>query len=227
MDARIAGDLKQSTWLCLHWPDAKWVNQHDKAWRLRSGEKSLSCSEIKPSTAKVGRGLERGEGVLMSLKMFLSITRIQRLPKTLQSTSCLSQSPGNCAVQGTSCSTQFSGASYWASKRGETMSISCKNAELQQFCVVMSTIWVLKVENDERTIGHIGFMLHFSSFRRIILQQRWSWWCRNFLSKLTIKSKSILHRLRSETIIATQFKEMNTALIIERMILNMLAESVF
>lgn len=36
-----------------------------------------------------------GGGVLMSLKMFLNITRIKRLPKTLQSTSRLSQSPGN------------------------------------------------------------------------------------------------------------------------------------
>lgn len=64
VDARIAGDLKQSRpCLCLHWPDAKWLNQHDKAWRLRSGEKSLSCSEIKPPTAKVGRELDRGGSV--------------------------------------------------------------------------------------------------------------------------------------------------------------------
>lgn len=61
VNARIASDLKQSgPCLCLHWVDAKWLNQHDKARRLRSGEKSLSCSEIKPPTAKVGRGLDRG-----------------------------------------------------------------------------------------------------------------------------------------------------------------------
>ncbi len=70
-----------------------------------------------------------GRGALMSLKMFLNITRIQRLPKILQSTSRLSQSPGNCADKGTSCPAQFSGARYWASKRRETTSISCKTAE--------------------------------------------------------------------------------------------------
>lgn len=46
------------------------------------------------------------------------------------------------------------------------MSISCKNAELQQFCVVMSTIWVLKVENDERTIGHSWIHVAFFVFQK-------------------------------------------------------------
>lgn len=117
VDARIAVDPKQlGPCLCLRWPDAKWLNQHDKAWRLRSGEKSLSCSEIKPHTAKAERGWT-GRGELMRQKNVPQPNTIRAAKDPPQCISCLSQSPGNLAYMGTSCPEQFSGASYWASKR--------------------------------------------------------------------------------------------------------------
>lgn len=153
-----------------------------------------------------------GEGVLMSLKMFLNITRTQRLPKTLQSTSRLSQSPGKGADKGASCLTQLSGASYLGRK--QITAISCKTAELQQFWVVMSDVWVVKLDNDEWSIAELdpyvvsdGFMHILTPFAICSLQlcgikiyhlskesyrdgqwiRLWLW--RNVLSKL--KSKDL------------------------------------
>lgn len=42
VDARIAVDLKQlGPRLCLHWPDAKWLNQHDKSLETEKWRKEF------------------------------------------------------------------------------------------------------------------------------------------------------------------------------------------
>lgn len=88
-----------------------------------------------------------GEGVLMSLKIFLNKAPTLRLPKNLKSTSRLSQSSGNWTDKGMSCCMQFSGASYWASKRKETTSMSCETAELYQLSGMMDETMINSIEN--------------------------------------------------------------------------------
>lgn len=161
---------------CLPWPKSKWLNQHDKAWRLRSGKKELIFAyRSNHQLLKYGLGWTE-RGTLMSLKMFLGMTQIQRLPKTLQSTSCLSQSPGNCADKGESPSTELSWANDWVSKRRKTTSISSTTAKVYQFCVLMSDRWLPKVNCDEWStdwdpcVANNTFfvVLRFMLLRRII-----------------------------------------------------------
>lgn len=87
VDARIAVDPKQSgPCLCLRWTGAKWLNQHDKAWRLNweVEKRAYLAPRSNRILLKAGTGAGQGwTGVLMSLKMFLNITRIRQLPKTL------------------------------------------------------------------------------------------------------------------------------------------------
>lgn len=129
--------------------ETTWQSQETEKWR----EELISLRD-QNTNWKSRECVLTVRGVLMSLKMFLSITPIHRLPKTLQSTSCLSRIPGNSADKGTARSTQSSGASYWVSKRRETASISSATAELCHFCVAMTDIWLLEVDCDEWNIGY-------------------------------------------------------------------------